>query len=69
MALAVALALATVWIAIAASYQTNWPIGFFVGVISAAAYTAGRIWTYARRHRVGTRREAVAGSGADPALV
>ena len=43
MALAVVLALATVWIAIAASYQTNWPIGFFVGVGSAACYILVRI--------------------------
>jgi zinc/manganese transport system permease protein len=42
MTLAVALALATVWIAIAASYQTNWPIGFFVGVGSAAWYLLAR---------------------------
>ena len=40
--LAVLLALATVWIAIAASYQTDWPIGFFVGVISAAWYFLAR---------------------------
>ena len=42
MALAVSLALVTVWIAIAASYQTNWPIGFFVGVGSAAWYVIAR---------------------------
>ncbi|HVA76083.1 MAG TPA: metal ABC transporter permease [Acidimicrobiales bacterium] len=40
----VVIALLTVWVAIAASYTTNWPIGFFVGTISAAAYAAGRIW-------------------------
>jgi zinc/manganese transport system permease protein len=44
LALSVLLALATVWIAIAASYQTNYPIGFFVGAISALSYTAGRLW-------------------------
>jgi len=44
-ALSVAIALATVWAAIAISYQTNWPIGFFVGVISAASYAVGRAWT------------------------
>ncbi len=48
-ALSVAIALAVVWTAIAVSYQTNWPVGFFVGVISAACYAAGRAWTYARR--------------------
>jgi len=44
MALSVAFALAIVWIAIAASYETNYPVGFFVGVLSAAAYTLGRGW-------------------------
>jgi zinc/manganese transport system permease protein len=42
MALAVAMALATVWTAIAASYQTNWPIGFFVGVGAAFWYLLAR---------------------------
>ncbi|HEY3866577.1 MAG TPA: metal ABC transporter permease [Solirubrobacteraceae bacterium] len=44
MALSVAFALAIVWIAIAASYETNYPVGFFVGVLSAAAYALGRGW-------------------------
>lgn len=42
MALSVAAALVTVWAAIACSYSTNWPIGFFVGVFGAAAYGLGR---------------------------
>ena len=42
--LSVAFALATVWIAIAASYLTNWPIGFFVGTLSALSYAIGRSW-------------------------
>jgi zinc/manganese transport system permease protein len=42
--LSVALALATVWVAIAASYTTNYPVGFFVGTISAVWYAAGRAW-------------------------
>ena len=54
-ALSVAIAVAVAWAAIALSYQTNWPVGFYVGVISAASYAAGRIWTYARRHRVAAR--------------
>jgi zinc/manganese transport system permease protein len=49
LALAVAIALATVWTAIASSYASNWPVGFFVGVLSAGAYTVGRLWTWARR--------------------
>jgi zinc/manganese transport system permease protein len=50
-ALSVAIALAVVWASIALSYQTNWPIGFFVGLISAAAYASGRGWAFARRRR------------------
>jgi zinc/manganese transport system permease protein len=41
MALSVAIALATVWLSIALSYRTNWPLGFFVGVIGAAFYLVG----------------------------
>jgi zinc/manganese transport system permease protein len=47
--LSVLFALLTVWVAIAASYQTNLPIGFFVGTMSAFAYTIGRTWS-AWRH-------------------
>ena len=49
MTLSVALALVTVWAGIAASYQSNWPLGFFVGVIGAAFYLAGRAYAAARR--------------------
>jgi zinc/manganese transport system permease protein len=45
MALSVAIALLTVWAAIALSYKTNYPIGFFVGSISAASYAVGRTWS------------------------
>jgi zinc/manganese transport system permease protein len=41
MALSVVIALATVWLSIALSYQTNWPLGFFVGNIGAAFYLIG----------------------------
>ncbi len=40
--LSTVVALATVWAAIAFSYWTNWPIGFFVGLFSAADYALGR---------------------------
>jgi zinc/manganese transport system permease protein len=43
--LSVAIALLTAWLAIAASYATNYPVGFFVGAGSALAYALGRIWT------------------------
>jgi zinc/manganese transport system permease protein len=49
--LSVIIALTTVWTAIAISYQTNWPIGFFVGTISALAYALGRTWAAWRRTR------------------
>ena len=45
MALSVLIALVTVWVAIAASYQSNWPLGFFVGVIGAAFFLAGKAWS------------------------
>jgi zinc/manganese transport system permease protein len=41
MALSVAIALAAVWLSIALSYRTNWPLGFFVGIIAAAFYVIG----------------------------
>lgn len=44
----VAIALVTVWAAIGLSYQTNYPVGFFVGATSAAWYALGRVWA-ARR--------------------
>lgn len=49
--LSLAFALATVWVAIAVSFETNWPIGFFVGVISAAWYAIGKAWAVWRRTR------------------
>jgi zinc/manganese transport system permease protein len=49
MVLAVALALVTVWTGIAVSYQTNWPLGFFVGIMGAAFFILGRAYAAARR--------------------
>jgi zinc/manganese transport system permease protein len=48
-ALSASIALVTVWIGIAASYYTNWPLGFYVGVIAAAFFLAGSGWTAVRR--------------------
>ncbi len=42
--LSVGLALATVWSAIALSYLSNWPVGFFVGALGALSYAGGRIY-------------------------
>jgi zinc/manganese transport system permease protein len=49
MALAVAFGLVTVWTGIAVAYETNWPLGFFVGVMGAGFYLAGRAWAGFRR--------------------
>ncbi|HEV7938834.1 MAG TPA: metal ABC transporter permease [Solirubrobacteraceae bacterium] len=49
MLFSVAIALVTVWMAIAASYTTNYPVGFFVGSLSAAWYALGRGWAAWRR--------------------
>jgi zinc/manganese transport system permease protein len=43
MALSALIALAMVWAAIALSYLTNWPVGFFVGSLAAFCYAASRI--------------------------
>jgi zinc/manganese transport system permease protein len=50
-ALSVAFGLITVWAGIAISYVTNWPLGFFVGIMGAAFYLVGRAWATVRRTR------------------
>jgi zinc/manganese transport system permease protein len=50
--LSVVIALVTAWAAIACSYQSNWPVGFFVAMLSAAWYGAGRAYATARRKGV-----------------
>jgi zinc/manganese transport system permease protein len=45
--LSVVIALVTVWLSIALSYRTNWPLGFFVGALGAGFYLVGlgaRTW-------------------------
>ncbi|MGD0874481.1 MAG: metal ABC transporter permease [Acidimicrobiales bacterium] len=42
--LSVVISVVIVWIAIAASYETDWPVGFFVGVLGAVFFIAGRCW-------------------------
>jgi zinc/manganese transport system permease protein len=49
--LCVGIALATVWLALALSYTTNWPVGFFVGGLAALSYGLGRGWAWARAAR------------------
>jgi zinc/manganese transport system permease protein len=58
-ALSVSIALVTVWLAIVASYDTNWPIGFFVGAFGALSYGSGRCWLAWRRSRVSRAGAAV----------
>jgi zinc/manganese transport system permease protein len=58
MALSVGVALLTVWTAIACSYLTNWPIGFFVGLLGAAAYGLGRGWSALAARRTAVARVA-----------
>jgi zinc/manganese transport system permease protein len=41
--LSVAIALLTVWAAIALSYVSNWPVGFFVGAFGVVWYGVGRV--------------------------
>jgi zinc/manganese transport system permease protein len=53
--LSVVLALLTVWAAIAGSYLTNWPVGFYVGVLGALCYAMGRAIAGWRRLRSGRR--------------
>jgi zinc/manganese transport system permease protein len=52
----VVIALITIWASIAAAYQTNWPVGFFVGVISALWFGIGRAFV-----AVSTRAKAPSG--------
>ncbi len=49
--LSIGIALSTVWLAIALSYQTNWPVGFFVGGFGALFYGLAQAW----RALVGSR--------------
>jgi len=51
MGLSIVFALLIVWFAIAASYETNYPVGFFVGGASAVSYALGRGWAAWRTHR------------------
>ncbi|MFT3898856.1 MAG: metal ABC transporter permease [Gordonia sp. (in: high G+C Gram-positive bacteria)] len=47
-ALSVAIALVITWSAIALGYLTDWPIGFFVGVLGALCYALGRVFARLR---------------------
>jgi zinc/manganese transport system permease protein len=47
--LSVLLALLTIWAALACSYTTNWPVGFYVSVFSAVWFVLGRGYASLRR--------------------
>jgi zinc/manganese transport system permease protein len=49
--LSVAMALVTIWAALACSFTTNWPVGFYVGSFSAAWYVIGRLYAGLRKTR------------------
>ena len=66
MALSVAIALVTVWSAIAASFTTDYPVGFFVGGISAGMYALGRGCAAWRGRASRGGRPSVLGGGAYP---
>ncbi len=53
LSLSVGISVAIVWIAISASYETDWPVGFFVGVLGAVFFIAGRGWVAWRRPGAG----------------
>ena len=42
--LSAGIAVAILWAALALSYETYWPIGFFVGALSACVYAVSRLW-------------------------
>ena len=44
MGLSVVIALVTIWGALACSFTTNWPVGFWVGSFSAAWFIVGRLF-------------------------
>jgi zinc/manganese transport system permease protein len=56
--LSVGISVAIVWIAIAASYETDWPVGFFVGVLGAVFFVTGRGWAAWRRSGAGRAERA-----------
>ena len=58
MLLSAVLAVVIVWASIAFSFVSNWPIGFFVGGLSAIAYGAGRAWMWGLVSRRGARTAA-----------
>jgi zinc/manganese transport system permease protein len=67
MALSVAIALVTVWAAIAISFLSNLPVGFFVGTFGALDYVGGRGWAAWRQNRRRGTTETSSGPESTPA--
>ncbi len=69
MGFSVVIALITVWTGIVVSYQTNWPLGFFVGIMGAVFYLLGRAYRALAGRRSGAPayRAAREGLSAPPA--
>jgi zinc/manganese transport system permease protein len=61
MLVSIGIAVATVWVAIALAYESNWPVGFFVGALGAVLYGLGRL-AARRASRLSARRP----RGCDP---
>ena len=56
MALSALVAVVIAWLAIALSFASDWPVGFFVGMLGAVAYGCGRVWSRTHARLVITRR-------------
>jgi zinc/manganese transport system permease protein len=56
--LSVAIALVTIWVSLVSSYLSNWPVGFFVGALSAVWFGTGRSYVWWRSSRRSTRSTA-----------
>ncbi|MGC2486773.1 MAG: metal ABC transporter permease [Acidimicrobiales bacterium] len=68
MALSVVLALVTIGGALACSFTTNWPVGFWVGTFSAAWFIVGRLFAWWRQAH-GPRTHRTPSRGEVPAMV
>ncbi|MFI9273506.1 metal ABC transporter permease [Kitasatospora sp. NPDC052896] len=64
MALSVVIALLTVWSSIAAAYQTNWPIGFFVTALAFGSYLLAHAVRWVRQVYRRSRAPLPAGASA-----
>ena len=61
------IALGMAWVSIAASYESNWPVGFFVGAGGAVCYAVGRGWAGAAARPDGPAAR-LAGAGTSGAV-